>query len=275
MANTRSAQLGKVFKTVGMLVWVLAIVAIAFILLSWYAISQKDGFDTYDWSDSWSDLDRAARKGADCTPIVKVHRKFGDLSAWIWTVPKSCEQGLPHTRAIDVIAIPVDFPEGKLPEVLEHEKIHLLQRQMPETWERFYRIAWNYELFTAPPAGMPLELTDFIRANPDTSHKPWTRWLSRWWSVPVYPSSKNLSLSGSPVLWWDEQDRVIRNTPPEDWIRFFGSGVHQLEHPHEITAEYLSGPLRNGRMPASAPDAMIRLRSAWSESSQFPSLEGE
>ena len=239
----------------------------------WFAVSQHDAFYNYDWSHSWSSLDKAARVDANCSPIVKIRRKMGSTDVWIWTVPKTCEQGLPHTRSIDVIAIPDGFPHSRLPSTLDHEKIHLLQRQMPESWARFYRIAWNYELYTAPPVGMPTELVEMLRANPDTADTPWCCWRGRWWSVPVYQSRKNLSLRDAPVKWWDAETGLISITPPEDWLRFFGSGVHQLEHPHEMTAEYLAGPLRGGKLPSGAPDGMIRLRDAWTDDSLFPSTD--
>jgi hypothetical protein len=253
--------------------WLLVVIGILLGGLVWYSLRQHDSFYNYDWSSGWSELDAEARKDADCTPIVKIQRKMGDLSTWIWTMPKSCEQGLPHTRAIDVIAIPENFPAEKLPVVLEHEKIHLLQRQMPDSWARFYKLAWDYDVYTAPPAGMPAELVELKRANPDTADSPWPCWRGHWWPVAVYPSRKNLSLSGAPIKWWNSQDGTIRISPPEDWIQFFGRGVHQNEHPHEIAAEYLSGPLRNAGLPAAAPEGMIRLRNGWTDASTFPSVD--
>ena len=247
---------------------------IVFIGLVYYAVNQTDAFYNYQgWSHIWTDLDKAARQGADCTPITKIHRKMGSLSVWIWTMPKSCEQGLPHTRAIDVIAIPENFPGNLLPSTLDHEKIHLLQRQMPDSWARFYKLAWEYDLYTQPPQGMPSELIELRRSNPDTADSPWCSWRSRWWSIPVYKARDELSLKSAPIKWWDQQTKTLRNTPPEEWVQFFGEEVHQNEHPHEIAAEYLAGPLRNGQLPYKAPDAMIRLRSSWTEESLYPSID--
>lgn len=255
------------------MIFVLAIGLIVFIGLAYYAVNLTDTFYNYDWSHGWTDLDKKARSGADCSPLVKIQRKMGNTTTWIWTVPNTCEQGLPHTRSIDVIAIPEQFPHEHLPMTLEHEKIHLLQRQMPDSWARFYKLAWDYDLYTSPPRGMPSELIELRRSNPDTADTPWCCWNSRWWSVPVYKSRTNLSLKDAPIRWWDQTTMTLHAHPPEDWIRFFGSSIHQNEHPHEITAEYLAGPLRNGGIPSGAPEGMMRLRTAWTEDSLYPSID--
>jgi hypothetical protein len=254
--------------------WIL-FVALAAASLIFYAITRTDEFYNYDWSSHWTEYDKKARLGADCTPIVKIHRKLGQVSAWIWSVPKTCEQGLPHTRAIDVIALPVNMNDSNVSEILEHEKIHLLQRQMPDSWERFYKLSWDYDCYNEPPSSMPEELVTLKRANPDTADKPWCCWRGRWWSVPVYKSTINLSLAGAPVKWWDDTSRTILSLPPEQWKEFFGGDIHQLEHPHEISAELLAGPLLHGRLPPGAPDALLLIRDAWTDTSLFPSVDSE
>jgi hypothetical protein len=237
--------------------------------------SKSDIFLDYDWSESWSPLDKKARENADCKPTLKIHRKIGSTDAWIWIVPKTCEQGLPHTRSIDVVALPADYPTQRLPDLLEHERIHLLQRRMPDSWERFYRIIWDYDLYTKPPVGMPEYLIRLIRANPDTASKPWVCWRKRWWSVPVYLNENELSLSRAAIKWWDQEKNVVSKTAPDDWRTFFGLNINQGEHPHELTAEFLSGPLKKGALPDGASEALVRLRKAWDYNSdpQFPSVQ--
>ena len=221
-------------------------IAIIFIvILILYMVLQNiqvEHYLEYDWSDKWSDLDKKARINANCKPIYKLQRKIGEVSSWVWVVPKSCEQGLPHTRAVDVIAIPENMMNNNkisLASVMEHEKVHLLQRQMPWQWARFYRIAWNYEIYTEPPINMPNELIAMRRANPDTALAPYACWKNNWWSVPVYNSKDDLSLKDASVKWWDQQTNTINLHPPDDWIQFFGF-MHQDEHPHELSAEYLA-----------------------------------
>ena len=232
-------------------------------------LDMKEPHFDYDWTHKWSDYDKKARIEADCNPIYKVHRKMGELSVWVWTVPNSCEQGLPHTRGIDVIAIPENYPKENLAPLMDHEYVHILQRLSPESWARFYRLKWFYNIYTAAPVGMPKELIALKRANPDTVNEPFACWKSRWWSVPVYISSSNLSLRKAQVKWWDQETGIVKSEPPEEWVVFFGNIV-QSEHPHEISAEYLSGPLRLGKKPKNMPPGMAILANAWKTEAHFP-----
>lgn len=226
----------------------------------------------YNWSSKWSFYDKEARKDADCKPINKIHMKLGSVSTWVWFVPNSCEQGLPHTRGADVIAIPENFPHHKLPPLLDHERVHLLQRMMPDSWALFYKLKWAYTIYSLPPIGMPERLVKLLRANPDTNDAPYACWRSRWWSVPVYISENMLSLKEAPIKWWDQETHKVSDSAPEEWIKFFGKDIHQCEHPHELTAEYLSGPLRLGKRPLVMPEGMRLLAEAWSKDSLAPQI---
>jgi len=242
--------------------------------------SNTDRFYDYNWSESWSELDKKARKGAVCQPITTIHRKMGKISAHIWIVPDSCEQGLPHTRAVDVIAIPKNFPKARLALTLEHEKIHLYQRLHPDSWRKFYRIKWRCEIYKQPPVGMPKELIKMRRANPDTADAPWVCFMNRHWPVAVYRSVTDLSLSKAPVKWWDQLDTSVNMRPPEAWTTFFGADVHQHEHPHEISAEFLSGPLKRlpdcddleEDLPEDAPPALRLLDEVWRHDELYPEI---
>jgi hypothetical protein len=146
-----------------------------------------------------------------------------------------------------------------------HEKVHLLQRLMPWQWARFYRIAWNYEIYSEPPVGIPSELIKMRRSNPDTASLPYACWNSRWWSVPVYNSETDLSLKNASVKWWDQMTNIIHMRPPDDWTAFFGD-VNQEEHPHEISAEYLASK----NQPHSK--AMKALVISMKENAEFPEI---
>jgi len=259
----------------GTLIIVGAIIIVLLVIAEkWTPRTRNEPFFDHDWSNKWSEYDAKAREGADCKPIYRIQRKMGQISTWVWVVPKTCEQGLPHTRAADVIAMPINLPKSRIPSIMEHEKIHLLQRRMPDSWARFYRQKWDYDLYREPPVGMPKDLIKMIRANPDTATDPWCCWRKRWWPVPVYKSISDLSLGGSVVKWWDQNTLKIVAAPPDEWKTFFGSDIHQSEHPHEISAEYLSGPMFNGIMPLLPSEAMVRLRTAWTEEDPlFPTIE--
>jgi hypothetical protein len=248
-----------------MLIYIFIIIAVLLLLLFVLRNSKSEQYFDYDWSDKWSDLDKKARVKANCAPIYKIQRKLGALSAWVWVVPQSCEQGLPHTRATDVIAIPENMIKKDLSSVMDHEKVHLLQRLMPWQWARFYRIAWNYEIYAEPPIGMPTNLIKMRRSNPDTSFEPYACWKNRWWSVAVYNSKEDLSLRKAAVKWWDQTTNTIHNNPPDTWTDFFGT-LNQEEHPHEISAEYIAATHK----PDS--EAMAILIKSLRPDSEFPEI---
>ena len=213
------------------------------------------------WSDNWTRLDFEARKDDDCKPIKKEYKKLGAIESWIWTLPTSCENGMPHTRAFNIIAIPDGFPESRLSKTIEHEKIHLHQRREPDAWKKFYKTYWNYEIFKDAPLSMPLELTDMKRANPDTNDAPFACWKGKWWSVPVYKSSTDLKFRNCPVLWWNSNTNKIHSEPPDDWLSFFGQKVSQAEHPHEISAVYIANLLFDN--PDNSVKGMDILNKKW------------
>jgi hypothetical protein len=258
-------------------IYVILIVVLILFISAQYIIPDKkvsEKYYNYDWSSKWTELDFKARMNADCKPIATIHRNMGRLSPLIWIVPDSCEQGLPHTRSVDVIAIPKSYPKERLASTLEHELIHLYQRIMPDSWSKFYKLKWHYEIYNEPPVGMPVELTKMIRANPDTASAPWCCWMNIYWPVPVYISKSNLSLSKAPIKWWNQSNNTISDTAPEEWKHFFGYEINQNEHPHEISAEFLSGPIKNRdenfNSLSESNVALRLLNEAWDEDKMYP-----
>lgn len=224
------------------------IIILIFLVLFYlyYCIMSIENFeDTSDWSSRWTALDFEARKNDNCIPIKKEYKKFGKIESWLWTMDTSCENGLPHTRAADIIAMPDGFSPARFPKTIEHEKIHLYQRSNSKDWINFYKKYWNYEIFQKPPSSMPEELIKMKRANPDTNDAPFACWNGKWWSVPVYLSSSDLKFRDCLVKWWNQETNKIHSDPPTEWITFFGQKVSQAEHPHEISAVYIANMLYN------------------------------
>lgn len=215
-----------------------------------------------DWSIHWNKLDFKARENANCTPIARDYTKLGTHNTWILTMPKSCENGMPHTRAVDIIAMPVGFPKDHMASTLEHEKIHLNQRMYFYDWKKFYKQYWQYELFESPPTSMPEDLVKMKRANPDTCLAPYCCWKNTWWSIPVYKSLTNLDFRNSPVKWWNQKLNKVYDEPPNEWIKFFGTQVGQSEHPNEISAVYIAGWFFN-RKTTDECDGLRTLISKW------------
>jgi len=250
--------------------YIILTIIILLILIFYLSYIDCDNVDTFtninneneSWSKIWNESDFKARENADCNPIKKEFKDFGNISAWIWTVPTSCEQGLPHTRYEDVIAMPESYSGSNYDGTIEHEKIHLYQRKYPNEWINFYKDNWNYELLKEPPTNMPKNIIDERRSNPDTSNQPWCCWKNRWWSVPIYKN--NFSLSGAPIIWYDAKENKVINGSPPGWTDFFGNNISQIEHPHEISAILLSGPLfQKTKTDNDFSPAMKKLLDKW------------
>jgi len=188
------------------------------------------------WIASWSAADRFARQGHNCA--VK-YIKEGQDGTTIITTSKSCEAGMPHTRAGGRIIVPDSIPEPLRADIIAHELIHIYQRRNPEKWITFYRRNWSFQFHKEPPSTMPASVRDARRSNPDTwdpiSGGPWSCWMGRYWPVPVYTDPKAPSLRDAITVWWDEWQRKVLLEPPAAWTAFFGK-QSQDEHPHELSA---------------------------------------
>jgi hypothetical protein len=201
-----------------------------------YELEEQDDPLDLPWLASLSPADRAARRGQLCAPRG---REAGPAGTTILTVSKSCEDGLPHTRAGNRILIPDSIPPPLRQETLEHEMIHIWQRRFPQAWIDFYRRNWSFEFHDAPPSDMPTDLIQARRSNPDTwdpdTGGPWACWMGRYWPVPVYRDPQQPRLRDAITVWWDTWKRTILTAPPIAWSAFFGTPA-QDEHPHEIAA---------------------------------------
>ena len=184
------------------------------------------------WIASWSAADRFARQGQNCA--VKYVRA-GEDNTTIVTTSKSCEAGMPHTRAGGRIIIPDSIPDALQAEIIAHEYIHIFQRRNPEVWATFYRRNWSFVLHKEPPASMPASVAEARRGTPDTFGIPWACWMGRIWPVPVYTNPQAPSLREARTVWWDDWQRKVLLTPPANWTAFFGT-PSQDEHPHEMAA---------------------------------------
>ena len=196
--------------------------------------NEEDDARDLPWIASWSPADKAARRGQNCIPM---HQEDGPDGTIILTVSKSCEAGMPHTRAGDRIIMPDSVPLPDRAEVLDHELIHIYQRRNPEAWTTFYKRNWSFEFHDAPPTGMPASVIGAKRNNPDTWSPTgwWPCWMGRYWPVPVYTDPKNPKLRDCVTVWWDQWRRETLTVPPSAWSQFFGRPA-QDEHPHEIAA---------------------------------------
>lgn len=185
---------------------------------------------------------KLSKKRSDCTVLQTI--ALDDANVEI--VNADCKEGLPHTtdaRTIRMTRKVWDSPRREL--VLRHERIHLLQKgRSAAEWRAFYKDTWGYECKRDPPSGIPAEFIARLRPNPDTADSPWAVWRDRWVFFPAFGTSN--SLRAAEVIVWDlENHRQV--DIPDNWRNAFCGGggcPHQYEHPHEITAEWLSATER-------------------------------
>lgn len=170
-------------------------------------------------------------KSSRCTVLEIV--QYLD-STKIYVVNATCSEGLPHTSDKNTIVMPLDAWNSEHRErTLRHEMVHIKQRRGLELWYTFYRTHWNYERSVLPPE---LDARS-IRPNPDTLDSPFMLWRGRYMFLPVYTDAH--TLQHAKVQVYDIINRKFTDIPPE-WTAFFSPQVHQYEHPHEISAEYLT-----------------------------------
>ena len=200
--------------------------------------------------------DAAARTGNHCG-VLEVIKDTELENAVIELVDESCEDGLPHTVDADRIRMTNTVWNGdRREDILRHERIHLLQRRDPLAWRQFYKEKWGYTDFTrtAPPGvGDGQHGGVVVRSNPDTDDSPWACWGNRYWFVPVYRDLKNPKIRDTETRVWDAR-LGLWSDPPREWVSFFceeGRCPHQLEHPHEISAEVLSDTKEPWKTPAA------------------------
>ena len=191
------------------------------------------------WIASWSAMDRLARYGQTCQVT---YTEAGPCDTTIQTVSSTCEAGMPHTRAGDRILLPESLQLPDREDILRHELVHILQRRNPEVWREFYRRNWSFIFAHAPPQGLPEDIRNARRSNPDTwdvrSGGPWSCWMHRWWPIPIYKSPENPRLRDAETIWWDAATSEVLSDPPAEWTAFFGT-PSQDEHPHELAATLL------------------------------------
>jgi hypothetical protein len=171
-------------------------------------------FQNHAWSD---------QSGA---PSVK--------GATVVILPASAEGGMPHTRAGNIICIPVYHPKEKLPETLAHELIHIDQRNRPGVWrKRLLEEGWS----PVEESELPFDWVRRCRLNPDTIAARWWAWEGRYVPLPVFVREDKPDLRDIQVRWYDRQEKRVGTQIPMTLSRRYGElGISSLEHPYELHA---------------------------------------
>lgn len=182
-------------------------------------------------------LDAYARQHQRCTVLETIPYTISGKEVVFEIMDNSCESGMPHTTNTRTIRFPRSLWEqrdsDRFHQVLRHEMIHLFQRQSPTAWRVQYK-RWGYTIQKDPPGGIPSNIVDRVRYNPDLADAPWAIYEDRYVTVACYKSVTNPQLRETEIVIWDlESDRQV-DRMPDSWK---WSGLHQAEHPHEIAAE--------------------------------------
>jgi hypothetical protein len=149
--------------------------------------------------------------------------------------------GLPHTRGKTGIALPVFLLWDPSEKTLDHELVHLSQKQFSDRWWSWYKIYWKFR-----PAkddeflSIPIKWRSRRRMNPDTLGTPYTIWSDRYIPLSIFSSETDPDLRNCKRGFWDLKMSQWTWEEPSGWIKTFGTGFND-EHPNEIAAHWLDG----------------------------------
>jgi hypothetical protein len=158
------------------------------------------------------------------------------------------DSGLPHTRGLTGIALPVFLLWNPSETTLDHELVHLSQKQFHNRWFDWYKIYWKFR-----PAKedefmrIPEKWRSRRRMNPDTLGTPYMVWSDRYIPLSVFSSEISPSLSRCKRGFWDLTMCQWTWEEPSGWTEQFGSGFND-EHPNEIAAHWLDGSAGKEKM---------------------------
>jgi hypothetical protein len=151
------------------------------------------------------------------------------------------DAGLPHTRGKKGIALPIYLLWDPSEKTIQHELVHLSQKQFREIWWKFYLDKWNFRPATESEfLTIPEKWRSRRRINPDTLGTPYTIWRDRYIPLSVFTSEQTPDLRYCKRGFWDLKMTQWTWEEPPDWIDTFGKGFND-EHPNEIAAHWIDG----------------------------------
>ena len=182
----------------------------------------------------------ASSEGAAATMNVKTNVPVDGPLNLVYLDGRS-DSGLPHTRGIKGIALPVFLLWNPRPETLQHEIVHLSQKQYSERWWKLYTTKWNFEVASAEQfMSIPEKWRKRRRINPDTLGNPYVVWKGRYIPLSVFVSDMSPDLKACKRGFWDLEMEQWTWESPSGWVEAFGSGFND-EHPNEIAAHWIDG----------------------------------
>lgn len=157
------------------------------------------------------------------------------------------DAGLPHTRGKTGIALPVYLLWNPSESTLDHELVHLSQKQFSERWLHWYKIYWNFRpAKEAEFLSIPMRWRSKRRINPDTLGNPYMVWSDRYIPLSVFLSETDPDLRKCQRGFWDLKMSQWTWEEPPGWVRTFGIGFND-EHPNEIAAHWLDNTVAGAK----------------------------
>jgi hypothetical protein len=177
-----------------------------------------------------------ARSGCDYTPMdgpdLLLHIPTLKSDTYVCWMSPSAEAGMPHTRAPNVICMPLYWKQGNIQETIKHELIHLDQRARPELWVRWaVKEGWTL----VKEDEIPERWRRQCRLNPDTMAYRFWAFRERWVPLPMFERADMPKLREIRVRWWDRKTGTLLLEPPREVIELI-DGIINPEHPFEIAA---------------------------------------
>lgn len=158
----------------------------------------------------------------------------------VYLDPRS-DSGLPHTRGLSGIALPIFLKWNPSEKTLDHEIVHLSQKQYSARWWEWYAQNWKIRIARKDEyMRIPERWRQSRRLNPDTLRCHYVVWKDRYIPLTVFSNVYSPKLSQCKRGFWDLWLTQWTWEPPSGWVEFFGSGFND-EHPHEIAAHWLDG----------------------------------
>ena len=175
----------------------------------------------------------------------------------VWMDP-TADGGLPHTRPPNIICLPINISDNSLKSTVEHEQIHIHQRQNTEFWIQNLESMWQFRPWSG---SLPSELETRRRLNPDLLPFPLFVWRNEWVPVMLFRSLRPESLQDAELTWFRVPSRTVHRDPPPGWKEFFGDGLWN-EHPMEIAAYLFSQTDKNPPAKKALEPAIARLKAS-------------
>jgi hypothetical protein len=124
---------------------------------------------------------------------------------------------------------------------MQHELVHLSQKQFEQKWFSFYQTVWVFRKATEEEfMSIPERWRSRRRINPDTLGSPYMVWRDRYIPLAVFIHEGKPDVRFCKRGFWDLKMTQWTWEEPPGWKDLFGTGFND-EHPNEIAAHWIDG----------------------------------